>query len=338
MVDGVVCVMPFLRKKVVDVEAGVAEEQVLHDDIHRRIDERIGVAAPVVKPSGFSAGVDIPDQVVDISKNKSSVEYVEKVGRLNWNRALLYLTVLGIMGIIFFTMYMKASPAFLLLTWMFGMMCFLPLGLILGWLFLNPDVRCLMLRRMRGRNYGMVNFVHRGGQRMVTRIKNFDDDVIIQDTKMWILQNDGIYYVDRDRNKMVHAKIDSKHIKTMSGGIPVLYLDPDTMIPLTFHSVQSMSNPQQFGSTILGYIYNQLAKALFMKKGLQIFFIIILVLTGMCLAATIQIAIWVNEVHEALPTIMDRMARLGELISDLERLNGVNETVIPLPDVGGGGS
>lgn len=328
-----------LGKKKADTNSKLVADTVLKDvssdDFHARIDEKLKLKPSVVKDDADVSLVDIPDQVVDVSKNSVPVQYVEKVRRLNVNRAIMYLTVLGIMGIIFFTMYMEKSPAFMLLTWVFGTMCFLPLGLVLGWLFLNPDIRCLMMRRMRGKNYGIVHFVHRGGQRMVTRIKDFDYDVIIQDTKMWILQNDGIYYQDKARNMMLHAKIDSKHIKTMPANIPVLYLDSDTMIPLTFHSVMSKSNPQQVGSTILGYIYNQLAKALFMKKGLQIFFILVLVLTGITLAAVIQVAIWVEEMHKTLPSLLDRIARLGELIDEFERLNRGNETMVPVFPGGG---
>jgi hypothetical protein len=253
------------------------------EDIHRLIDNVLTPKMPD-KPVTVSSSEEIVPKIVDAA----TINYVEKMPTWNWNRALMYLTVLGIMGIIFFTMYLQASPAFLLLTWLFGTLCFLPLGLVLGWLFLNPDVRVLIMRRMRGKNYGLVHFVHKGGQRIITRIKNFDDDVIIQDTKMWILRSEGIYYLDKSRNLVSHAHIESNNIKTMPANIPALFLDSDTMIPLTFHSVQSQSNPQQVGATILGYIYNQLAKALFLKKGLQIFFIIIIILTAVNLVLGLQ--------------------------------------------------
>lgn len=328
----------FSRKKTEEKKEEKKESFNVNNisDIHNLIDHKIEKdKAPDVKSydkqyrsSVFKSPVNIEDEEefkesveeedpqVDISKNSLKINYEEKISTINWGRALLYLTVLGIMGIIFFTQYMEASPAFLLLTWLFGTMCFLPLGAIMGWMFLNPDIRVLVWRRLRGKNYGLVHFVHRGGQRMTTRIKNFDDDIIIQDTKMWILQNDGIYYLDKNRNKILHAKIESKHIKTMPANIPVIYLDSDTMIPLTFHTIKSKSNPQEVGSTILGYIYNQLAKALYLKKGLQIFFIIMIVLCVLNLVIGFQLAMWLDEIHNEVPKIKEMMIRLGEILNE----------------------
>lgn len=299
----------FSRKKKTE-EKKEEIKKVTLTDIHSMIDNK---KVPVKESQEEAQEEDI-NKEADPKKNKVDIIYEEKISTLNATRAILYLTVLGILGIIFFTQYTAPTPAFLLLVWLFGTMCFLPLGLVLGWLFLNPDVRVLVWRRLRGKNYGLVHFVHRGGHRMGTRIKNFDEDVIIQDTKMWILQNDGIYYLDKDRKKILHAKIETQHIKTLPANIPVLYLDPDTMIPLTFHKQLSKSNPQLVGSTMLGYVYNQIAKILYLKKGLQIFFIIIIVLTILNLVIGIQLAMWMDEVEKAVPKIRDQITRLGEIL------------------------
>lgn len=169
---------------------------------------------------------------------------------------------------------------------------------------------------------------------MATRIKNFDEDIIIQDTKMWILQNDGIYYLDKDRKKILHAKIETQHIKTLPANIPVLYLDPDTMIPLTFHKLLSKSNPQLVGATMLGYVYNQIAKILYLKKGLQLFFIIVIVLTVLNLVIGIQLAMWLDEVEKAVPTLKSQLDKIGEILSSLNITLPNSTTPLPI-DTGG---
>ncbi|MDH7506274.1 MAG: hypothetical protein QHH15_00600 [Candidatus Thermoplasmatota archaeon] len=302
----------FSKKKVVQTPMRTASLNS-SDDIHSIIDKKL---SGTESPKNSSPPLYDGDHVPPGSSDFMPVKYTEKISTWNWTRVVLYLTVLGIIGIIFFTQYLVPSPTFLLLTWLFGMMCFLPLGLVLGWLFLNIEVRVLIYRKMRGKNYGIVHFVHRGGQRMVTRIKDFDNDVIIQDTKMWILKNEGIYYMDKNRNLVMHAAIHSHHIKTLPANIPVLYLDADTMIPLTFHKVESQSNPQQVGSTILGYIYNQFAKSLFMKRGLQIFFIILIILAAVNFVIGLQSAMWLDEMEKQIYSLQDKINRIVNIFSN----------------------
>jgi hypothetical protein len=183
------------------------------------------------------------------------------------------------MGVIFlYQMVAEASMALALVLMLFGMLCFLPLGLLLGKLFLDPYVRCKVLRRVRGKNYGMVYFVHKGGQRVDIRIKNLDDDVVVQGTKLWVLENGGIYYSDVEDNLLRHVKIPSDAVVTSPNNVPILFLDPESMLPLRFHETKTKSNPQQVGATTLGYINNQIAKNLFFKRSMQTFYLIMLVL------------------------------------------------------------
>jgi len=321
----------FSKRKKESEKKPEAEKSFSIDDIHSIVDKKtVEKETPVI-------GSELKDEDInkdsDPSRNVVPVNYIEKVSTFNVTRAILYLTVLGIIGIIFFTQYTLPSPSFLLLVWFFGTMCFLPLGLVIGWLFLNQDIRVLILRRFRGKNYGIVHFVHRGGQRMGTRIKNFDDDIIIQDTKMWILQNDGIYYMDRNRNMIKHAAINPQQIKTLPANIPVLYLDLDTMTPLTFHKQQTKSNPQEVGSTILGYVYNQIAKVLYLKKGMQIFFIIMIALTVINLVIGIQMASWLDEIEKEIPKIEQQLSRLGEILSALNMTIPNNNYSFPYPNI-----
>jgi len=209
---------------------------------------------------------------------------------IDWNRALLYLSVLGILGIIFlYQMVVDVSMPMAWVLMLFGMLCFLPLGLLLGKLFLDPYIRCKIYRRMRGKNYGMVYFVHKGGQRVDIRIKNLDDDVVVHETKIWVLQKGGIYYLDRDDSMVLHTVIEPANVVTSPNNVPILFLDPESMLPLQFYEPKTVSNPQQVGATVLGYINNQIAKNLFFKRSMQTFYTIILALESLSIVIGLMI-------------------------------------------------
>jgi hypothetical protein len=195
------------------------------------------------------------------------------------NRGLLYLLVFGILIVIFFSQELtKINPVMSWVMIIFGMMAFLPAGILMGKFLLDPFMRCKIYRRVGNRNFGMVHLVQKGGKKIEIRIKNLTDDVIIQGTKLWVLEDGGIYYCDRNDNMMLHARFDSKSLVTSPNNIPMLFLDADTMLPLRFYKYETKSNPQQVGATVLGYINNQIAKNLFFKRSMTFFYIIILVL------------------------------------------------------------
>jgi len=242
----------------------------------------------------------------------------------NWTRIILYLTTLGIVGIIFFTQYVaSANPAFIILIWLFGMMCFLPMGLFLGWIFLDPYMRCKLLRRFRGKNYGIVNFVHRGGQRIETRIKNFDDDVVLQEGKLWYLTKEGIYYLNKNNNKVFYAKIEPENIKTLPANIPVLFLDSETMKPLSFQKEISKTDPAQAGALIMGYMNNQIQKNKALKSSQTLLGIITIAITVINLIIAIQLYQWVEEIYNLLPQLQHTLQQLSQVLSEQQTPAGL---------------
>jgi len=83
---------------------------------------------------------------------------------------------------------------------------------------------------------------------------------------MWLIDKDGVYYLDINGDKIEHAGIEDANIVTLPSNVPALFLDPETMIPLRFHEEKSKTNPQQAGALLLGYINNQITKNLFSKS------------------------------------------------------------------------
>jgi hypothetical protein len=251
-------------------------------------------------------------------KDFARVTITEAKEGINWTRAGLYLSALSMMGIIIFSqMAMELSPPLFLLIWIFGMMCFLPLGLIAGWLFLDTYMRCKILRRFRGKNYGIVNFLHVGGQRIATRIKDLDDDVVVQDGKLWILRKDGVYYLDKDNKIQLHKQISSEHLKTLPANVPCLFLDPETMNPISFKEEKSKTNPTQAGAMILGYINNQVRKNASLRRSMSFFYIIVLAVVVINLVIGLQLYTWLEELQVVVPSLQDKVSQLSSLLAEL---------------------
>jgi len=267
------------------------------DDIHKILDKKTTVEEEPVETEVVEDFKPLPVEKIKDEQTKNKVKKLKLRAKrkaeknpFNWNRGLLFLCMLGIMGIIFFyQMTAEVSMSIALVLMLFGMLCFLPLGLLFGKLFLDPYVRCKVLRRVRGKNYGMVYFVHKGGQRVDIRIKNLDDDVVVQGTKLWVLEKAGIYYTDIDDAYIKHATISDASIVTSPNNVPILFLDAESMLPLRFFETKTKSNPQQVGATTLGYVNNQIAKNLFFKRSMQTFYVLMLVLQAINITGLIML-------------------------------------------------
>jgi hypothetical protein len=254
----------------------------------------------------------------------ASVQVKENKEGINWTRAGLYLSALAMIGIIFFSqMAGELNPAFILLIWLFGMLCFLPLGVILGWFFLDPYMRCKLMRRMRGRNYGIVNFLHKGGQRIVSKIKDLDDDVIVENGRMWILNREGIHYLNVDGQQILHKEIKTENIKTLPANVPCLFLDPETMNPITFLKTETQTNPQEAGSIVLGYINNQIMKNKLFKKTQTIFYILIIVIVIVNLVLSLQLYTWMEEIYNLLPVLRRQIQNLGQILAEQQPIQTI---------------
>jgi len=263
----------------------------------------------------------VKQQPVKTDKKKiQSVKVIKETKKIDWDKAIMWLSVLGIVGIIFlYQMVGDFSSGLALLLWLFGMMCFLPLGLILGWFFLDPYMRCKIMRKTRHKNYGIIYFVHKGGKRITTRIKNLDDDVIIHETKLWLIDKKGVYYLDVNGNKILNAEIDDASIVTLPSNVPALFLDPETMIPLRFHEEKSKTNPQQAGALLLGYINNQITKNLFFKKQMTMFYIILICITGITFALSMQTYMDFAELKETtIPMLENKLNYIASMLESIK--------------------
>lgn len=220
---------------------------------------------------------------------KKALSKIKKEKYTDYTRVTFWFAIMGIVGVVMayngLVEYHMDSISFILL--LFGMSCFLPLGLILGKLFLDPYSRCKIYRRLRGKNLGIVKFVHRGAKRTDIRIKNLDEDIIVQGTKLWVLRGDRIYYLDQFDGKIKQHNVNAGSMITSPSQVPEIYLDVETMQPLSFYKEQTISNPQQVGAVVLGYINAKIAEMTFMKKRTTFFYLIVIIVVAFNLVMTL---------------------------------------------------
>jgi hypothetical protein len=193
-----------------------------------------------------------------------------------------FVFIFGIIGvfILMSLQYTIHEQWVVLITLMLGSMMFLPVGMIIGWALLDPYVRCKILRKASRKNYGVINFVGKG-QKIVSKIKNFDQALIWKKNETWVITKEHVYQLSKDGDSIVEkAKIDPESIVTLIDTVPCLFVDLDSMQPLSLaRDRREGINPLELGSSLKAWVDNQLAKAMFLKKTMDIYLLIILVVS-----------------------------------------------------------
>lgn len=193
--------------------------------------------------------------------------------------------VLGVFAVSIFFLFMLYSyspgnDALMTIILIIGTTLFIPIGMVIGWMLLDPYNRCKIMRKMtRGRkNYGIVNFVGKANK-IVSKIKNFDEDLIWIGNRCWVLAKCKIKEISKNGEELTEGTvIDPTKILAMSETIPILFIDLTSMEPLSFTSEgREKVSPEEIGSFMKGWIDNQMAKIMFLKKTLDIYFIIVII-------------------------------------------------------------
>lgn len=205
------------------------------------------------------------------------IEGMEDEGNRSRQSSIVYLAVIGLGFISFLYFYLKIDWMSMILLYV-GLMMFLPVGMIVGWVFLDPYMRCKTLRRMTHKNYGIVNFVGKG-QKIASKIKNFDDALIWRGNSVWAITREHIYQLSKNGDYLTKAgKIDPESVVTLVETVPVLFVDLDSMQPFSLaRDRREGINPLELGSALKSWVDNEKAKALGIKKSMDILLIIVII-------------------------------------------------------------
>jgi len=198
---------------------------------------------------------------------------------VNSQKMVIGLAFVSMIFLFMFWQYNPANDAITAIVFMIGACLFLPLGAILGWMFMDPFMRCKIMRKMtKGRkNFGIVNFVGKSNK-IITRIKNFDEDLIWIKNKCWALTKEGIYEIDKHGEQATDKQaLDPDSFVTVTESVPTMFIDINSIQPLTLHeSGRERIAPEELGSVLKGWVDNQMAKVMFLKRSLDLYFVIVI--------------------------------------------------------------
>jgi hypothetical protein len=209
-------------------------------------------------------------------KEKREFMNLERENFKEKQNTVLILAIIGIFSIFFIYMYVKVEWALVIII-MYGIMVCLPIGMFLGFIVLDPWWRCKILRKTTKRNFGIVFFVSKA-QKMVTKIKDFDAGLIWKKTQCWVLTKSAVYQLSKDGEQLIErGVIESDKIISLVDTVPTLFVDLDSMEPLSLIAGNEPISPEEIGSSLKSWADNQLAKALFIRKSLDMYFIIVII-------------------------------------------------------------
>lgn len=213
-----------------------------------------------------------------------------------------------------------------LLFWMFSFL-FVFIGLAVGIIFGDKNIRVMFLRNATKRNFGFVHFISRG-RSVFTMIKNLDQDMIIDKlNRVWVIENERIF-MQSDANS--NFRIMGENVVT-SGRIPAIFLDVDTMRPLHFYKDEIVDvegkplKPARVGAAIKTAIATELAKGLLGGKAVTGGIVVVLLIAGA--AAYFGYESWTFNNDVMKPFIQD----VYPVINQLKAAQGQPSTVNPAP-------
>lgn len=212
-------------------------------------------------------------------KERKRIMKGESYGLIDRQKMVLGFFAVSVFGIFMMFSYAPNNNAIMTIVLLVGMSLFLPVGMILGWMMLDPYMRCKIMRKLtRGKNnFGLINFVGKGSK-IVTKIKNFDEDLVWIKNRCWVLAKGKIKEINKDGEVISDEKvIDPGMLLTLSETVPVMFIDLTSMEPLSFsNESREKVSPEEIGSFMKGWVDNQMAKIMFLKKTLDIYFIIVI--------------------------------------------------------------
>jgi len=228
--------------------------------------------------------VDNMVQVDPVTQRQKEDKPIKTKKKIRKNKAHIDITNL-ITGVIFAMVFYLLISAYLYLpdpemgavyfivVIIVGMFCWLPLGIPLGAILIDTYLRCRVLRFVNPkRNYGVIHIVSKGHY-IVTMIRDLNESIIMKDEAIWGISKGYVY----NFNKKARHEIGTEHINYISN-VPVLYLDYESMKPLTFHQEQTTISPKQLGSSLVGWAMVQKKKAIRSQKSVNYMYLIISVL------------------------------------------------------------
>lgn len=176
---------------------------------------------------------------------------------------MVFILLIGIVLSIFGIVTSQAVPQLVPIFFMFGLMGMLFVGVPVGGLLFKKEIVCKIMKFITKKNYGVVVIV--AGKTMIDMIKNLDKDYIKINDIIYIIQKSRIYYNDG----VTSQPIDANAVK-FSAGIPFIYLDVNSLTPLSFEKDDLNITPEEISAPLKAYAILVEAEFMQYKKRLTL--------------------------------------------------------------------
>jgi len=284
------------------------------EDIRKTIDEKkLKTYKPVISPETTFTTKEEREKIVNkeleihkkkhgrmkLKEKKLITDYEKDPVKSNQNTVII-LAVIGLMFIIGLKTYLPEEAYFIIII-LIGSFMFIPTGMIIGWITLDPVMRCKILRKTTRQNYGLVHFVGKG-DKIITKIKNFDRSLIWRQNDCWVLSRDRIYQITKDGEALNDGNyIDPKAIISIVETVPILFVDMDSMEPLKIFDPNRVAvSPSEIGPSLKAWADNQKAKMIAKKEMADILMYIAIIAAIAAAALSYQNMTQIQEIAKSL--------------------------------------
>jgi hypothetical protein len=228
----------------------------------------------------------------------------------NSQLTLIYLVIIALM-FLFLVPTILPNEAMYLIIILTGSFMFIPVGMLIGWVSFDIVMRCKIMRKLTRRNWGIINFVGKGN-RVISKIKNFDEGLIWSQDSCWVLNRDKVCHYSKDGNLIIDEKreIDPDSVITVVETVPVVFVDMESFEPLSIGITgREKVLPSEIGNSIKAWMDNQRMKMMGMKKVDDYLMYVVII----CAVACIVVSVITLQQVEALTEKINALTSGGVL-------------------------
>ncbi len=132
----------------------------------------------------------------------------------------------------------------------------LPICFLIGRI-LDPDWRCMQMRKWLRRNYVVLNILEGDSRNYRTLVVNADKDMVYVSNACWVITKGRIYRKDKSEKGF---KIKKTNISFGNQGAPNIFVSHDDIKPVEFSHQCSNVKPDEIGSALQAWVSNEKAK------------------------------------------------------------------------------
>jgi len=149
------------------------------------------------------------------------------------------------------------------------------LALAIGWLvgkLMDPVYRAKTLRSLTKKEWGVLAIASPDNKTVRSITVNFSKDVINVQGKVWIIEQEKIYRMDKPERGFRLDRVDLP--KRWFDGIPYVFVNDASFLPIDIMGNVGNTKPEEIASVFLAWNNNQIAKGMLAMKNQQLFVII----------------------------------------------------------------